>query len=280
MDLAPFLVLPLVGGYSFSVIWYATKYVIARESGHKLYFRAIFYGVFLFIASALLHVILFSLSDIYRNAVSLLLPVFNNTEIHLFSKESRLAILLGSYFLGPFLAILLNSPAWFTSRFWPEWLLDLSARTKMFWLEQAIADNDFERLVYESCLFEMPVMFTLENGKVYVGTVNFLPNPTLERRSIRIFPFLSGYRDPETHTFEITTNYYETFKQLINSDGNQEQNAPDKPTGISPDVLEGRISVGEFDIIIPASQISSCHFFDSEIYVQFLKQRYGDKIDE
>ena len=54
---APFYVLPLVGGYAFATIWTASLYRASRESGHRLYFRAVFYAVFLVVCAALLHVI-------------------------------------------------------------------------------------------------------------------------------------------------------------------------------------------------------------------------------
>jgi len=42
LNIIPFLVLPLVGGYAFSTIWHPSLYHAARESGHRLYLRADF----------------------------------------------------------------------------------------------------------------------------------------------------------------------------------------------------------------------------------------------
>lgn len=54
MDLATLILFPLLSGYIFSLLFPPSRYYAAREEGHKLYFRAAFYGFFLFTCSVLL----------------------------------------------------------------------------------------------------------------------------------------------------------------------------------------------------------------------------------
>ena len=72
MDAALIVVLPLVGGYIFASRWIVTKYVVDREDGHRLYFRAAFYGVFLFAVALLIRLILQSWFDSYPQIESVL----------------------------------------------------------------------------------------------------------------------------------------------------------------------------------------------------------------
>lgn len=240
MSLLPLLVLPLVGGYVFSVVWKATHYIVARESGHKLYFRAIYYGVFLFLVSSCLHILLYTAYSWYRDFVHLFTPLFHKQDLGVTGKDSRFAILLMSFFLGPVLGYVLNFPAWtiFQSNIVPDWIYDISYATYNFYLGRAITNNDFELMMFRSCDNEIPVMFTLSTNKVYVGMVNFLPNPAHERKSVRIMPFLSGYRDNETHKFHITENYYHVIEPYMEG----------RPT-------HDHLSLDDFDIILPSSQM-------------------------
>ena len=48
MDAAFFFILPTVGGYLLAHIWNFTKFRSSREEGHRLYFRAVFFGTLLF----------------------------------------------------------------------------------------------------------------------------------------------------------------------------------------------------------------------------------------
>ncbi|MBK1704721.1 hypothetical protein CKO40_09265 [Halochromatium glycolicum] len=52
MDLVPFFLLPLVGGYAFASSRVVTRYRFARNSGHHLYFKAVLYGTIPLAAAA------------------------------------------------------------------------------------------------------------------------------------------------------------------------------------------------------------------------------------
>lgn len=50
---AALLLVALTGGYFFASVCPPSAYVAARESGHDIYFRSVFYAVFLVICSVL-----------------------------------------------------------------------------------------------------------------------------------------------------------------------------------------------------------------------------------
>lgn len=70
------LILPLVGGYVFSTVWAGSLNHSSRESGHRLYFRAVFYAAFLVTCAALLHLYLFAKSPFYQSALSFVRDLF------------------------------------------------------------------------------------------------------------------------------------------------------------------------------------------------------------
>ena len=54
MDTVLLFALPLVGGLVFCSVWNCTRWRVAREEGHRLYFRAVFFGALLFAVAALI----------------------------------------------------------------------------------------------------------------------------------------------------------------------------------------------------------------------------------
>jgi hypothetical protein len=122
---------------------------------------------------------------------------------------------------------------------------------------EAIKNDELMLLLSYSVSREMPIMFTLENGKVYVGWPNSEPNPTHDLSFIRILPYLSGYRDPKTHREKFTTDYQVVLDLVKN------KNHDDKLAHLSLD---------DFRIILPVNKIISAHLFDIKAYVEFVKE--------
>lgn len=69
-----------------------------------------------------------------------------------------------------------------------------------------------------SALSGIPLLITLEDGKVYVGNAIRLPNPELDRQDVRILPLLGGYRDKDTKKLTLTTDYH-SVTQSLGEDG-------------------------------------------------------------
>jgi len=248
MQAAHLAILTVVSGYAFSTTWTPSLYHSARESGHRLYLRSVFYAVFLLTVSLALHILLFTQCQPYLGLLEFIrtfYPIQNLTENSIFSEDSKASIVIISFLLGPILGHILNFPRW-------SFLIDIkipfSNIKPLFcyekWLlRHAIKNNDFEKLIAHSVYTNLPILFTLDSGKVYVGWPVSAPNPTRERRSIRILPILSGYRQKDQHTVTFTTNYY----SVLNNESNT-------------------ASLDDFEIVIPTEHLTVCHAFDLELY--------------
>jgi len=166
MDSALILLLPLVGGYIFANKWLITSYSVAREEGHRLYFRAAFYGVFVFIVALLLRFILLGYSDWYVGAepsITNYLCRFLKTP----TDTSQVETLLISVY-----ALLVGSALWFPLN---KLIFPLAVRRRI--LNWAVKDDDFEKLIQTAVQRNLPVCVTMDNKKVYVGFVTVTMNP-------------------------------------------------------------------------------------------------------
>ena len=251
-NIIPFLVLPVVGGYAFSSIWIGSLYHSSRESGHRLYFRSIFYAAFLVICSACFHLIIFD-NHYYQAFLLLNRDILNiKGPVRLWSEEAGPAILIISFTCGPIMAHILNL----------DWMRKLPylQKVSLYWreiiLKYALKNNDFELLLFAAFKNERPVMFSLSSGKVYIGRLVRAPNPVEHRKAIRITPLLSGYRNSENHTFSIVTDYYEIISQM--------EKSPEKRL---PHLKE--LSQQDFEIVFPSDSVSSAHLFDLDTYASF-----------
>lgn len=254
--------LPLVGGYAFSAIWSYTRYHTSRESGHKLYFRAAFYGLFLVICAFLIHVILFSKYINYRD----LLSFFNeqpSPNISIWGQEAKIAILIISAMLGPTLALLLNFPRIPYLQNFQIPIFDIKPffQWEQFLLKLAIENNDFEKLILRSTEKSQPLLFTLSSGKVYVGWAVRAPNPVEKRSAVRILPMLSGYKDPNNHKIHFTTDY-EVIHKISNKELPQ---------------LE-HVELEDIEIVLSSDEIVSSHLFDLELWQYFIDQQRKPKL--
>lgn len=259
VNLAPFLALPLVGGYGFAIIWKGSLYFSARESGHRLYLRSVFYAVIMIVWAALIHVILFVNFPLYQTFIAFICEVLysNNTraEPTMWSSSSILTILSLSFVIGPLVGGILNIPHFhgvITNMNIPYTKYRPFYWWVMLLLEQAIKNNDFEKLIMRGIERNIPILFSLNSGKVYVGWAVRAPNPTQERRAIRILPLLSGYRSPETQILFFTTDYLAILNSV--TDGDKEFD---------------HLEIGDFEVILPTSQICNCHLFDTSAFTYF-----------
>lgn len=285
MDLTPLLILPVVGGYAFSIIWSTSYFRASRESDQRIYFRAVFYAVFLYACAVCVHILLYVNAEWYVEGLDHF-TIFSEkpAEVRIWSEPSQQALLVLTFILGPLLAYILEIPMLFANYKFIDLVEDASgeteevpagrssslakARQRLFYafyplyrlsawwarwnLERAVTDSDFERLLVRAMFRDMPVMLTLESGKLYVGWVIRALNPRDAIKEVRILPMLSGYRDSETHQVEFTTNYVEVLETM---------SAP------TPDLAH--MEPGDFEVVIPCDRIIFSHLFDVEAYLHF-----------
>ena len=121
-------------------------------------------------------------------------------------------------------------------------------------------DNDFELLILRSVQKNRPVMFTMDDCKVYIGWVIRAPHPTEHRKSIRLLPLASGFRDSITRTVELTTDYVGAIESIMSDD----------------DMDSNHLTFEDFEVVLPVDKIASSHPFDFSAYEHF-QQKDGDE---
>jgi len=244
MDTAILVVLPLVGGYIFASRWTVTKYVVDREDGHRLYFRAAFYGVFLVTVSVLVRVILTRYFDGYESWEQGLARLYSGVlkdpsdarqQINLVTALYALSI--GSVLWVPFLRL---------PQSWLRYLYD-----------RAIRHDELESLIAEAARRVVPVSVTMQNNKVYVGLLNETPDPRQQRKFLPVLPLMSGYRDATTGRVSFTTYYNRIYRKL-------------------PE-LSAEIHTEDFRIALPLDRLQSINMFDVAVYLEFQKQGLRQK---
>lgn len=238
MDPTVLLILPLVGGYIFAYRWNACRFHGAREEGHRLYFRAAFYGASLLLAALFLRTAALGYFDSYdgweanvRAHIAGFLKKEAGTDAPLFALLCSYAFAIGSF-------------AWLPLNF----LLG-----KNLWLKAAVEEEgELEQLLHRAVARGRPILLTMDNRKVYVGLVRRTPEPRQSvSRTIWLLPLISGYRD-EKGKVRFTT-YYDQIYATINDVG---------PTDLTAE---------DFELVLPADSVQSAHLFDPSTYARFQK---------
>lgn len=251
MDLAPFLLLTVVGGYRFASEFILSRYEIARAQGHRLYFEAIRYGLLLAIGfSALVFAIAVAVAVVEAEASSHFELFIYMQYVSVLGAEAspRAEIVAQACILS---ALFGHSIAQLVS----SWFLNFHGMRP--YVEKAIRNNDLERLIFESWRDGEFIALTLDTGKFYVGTPVEMPDPKEQRRFLRILPMFSGHRHPETSKVNLTTSYYELLYDLSEDAPKQEF------SHLKPE---------DFELVIDADRIVSSNRFDYDVWREFQRQ--------
>ena len=206
LSLTVFLIFPVIGGYFFSKDWAISEYEVAREDGHKLYFRAAFYGFNLFIFSYATY-FLFSqcafLYTFFRNGGRICWLKFDPGLIWPTAKSYEIFAIL-TIWLGPILAGLINTYG------------DRLERYRLFASRRFLAlllKRPFEELLWRSNEKHLPISFTMDTNLVFIGYWKASSSPIDSRNTIKILPVASGYRD-QKGSLIIRTVYEEIYSEL------------------------------------------------------------------
>jgi hypothetical protein len=97
------------------------------------------------------------------------------------------------------------------------------------------------------------IAITLNSGKVYIGFVTKLNEIQDREEYVLIWPQFSGYRDSKTKTLKITTQYAPVYEQIMN-----------EPERFS------NISINDFQLVLPTSNLESISIFDSTVFSCFV----------
>ncbi|KZX63969.1 hypothetical protein GXB82_05530 [Pseudomonas stutzeri] len=262
---------PLLAGYIFVTTWYQTSFLIKREDSQKVYFRAAFWGLWLFMLA-------FAALSWLRPTLDPLLSFFGTwreqeiltdgapaTHIELMFWVITLASTLVLGMVGGYL---LN---WLFA-FWSipkQELLRLAVRlvkgrdvnfissiysfSKLAAVRRAIhaMNSDLDILLLRALEESMPVSISLGSGKVYVGYVTGSIDPGEKREMLRILPLVSGYRAGESMKLEFTTWYSAIYQQF------------------SRDNTLSHLRPELFEVILPLGEVKSMSLFDIDAYRAF-----------
>lgn len=246
MDTVLLFALPLVGGLIFCSGWNFTRWRVAREEGHRLYFRAVLFGALIFAFIAWIRPYVESLSPQFSEAVKLAKQL-----VEPMAKDKSSAPAVADLAITCFLAMLAGSPL--------AWLLNL-VFWRSYWLRRAIQKDDLESFLLDAAEREISIVVTMDDRKVYVGYVVEGFDPAVGRKCIELLPLMSGYRDQEKHKINFTTFY----TQLYGQGGDR--------TAPLPAPLE-HLKAEDFITLLPADRIVSYRLFDALAYSEFQKPK-------
>ena len=246
--------LPLLGGFYFATVEYARRYRLARSTGHRFYFAVAIYGVYLIGVATALVVGAHFLSSLTAMLVgtpvkSWMTALQHHDGIDVVRLDEICRYIVRLYLSYRFKIYLI---AFGLGRILP---LAFNCRhlAKEIAVIEAIEDNDFEKLLVRGLETDIPILFTLRTGKVYLGWVVAMPDPRRERRWVRILPLAAGYRTNE-HQLNLITNYSGILSRIQGKhDGELDH-----------------LKVQDFEVVISADHIDYAHLYDSAAQELFL----------
>lgn len=244
---AAIALVPLISSYLFCTHWRRIRYRYARLNNQKFYLTLTVYAlclgtIGLFISLSLLEF------DCYSKLVFQVQRGLSKSAVVTAPEYYALSLfwLPITFVLGPFAATVIN---------FLEWLLRESFRApKGFYATlSAVSKDDFDLILFRAWASSMPVSFTLNTGKVYVGYILRSVDPDEEEKSLRILPLLSGYRTPE-HKIWFTTDYKRFLEEI---------EEPDSDSHLV------HLDFSDFEIAIVRSVIVTANLFDLDAYEAF-----------
>ncbi len=242
---AALLLVVLTGGYVFASVCPPSSYSAARESGHKIYFRSVFYAVFLVICGVLVVSSVLCTWPLLLPQITISPPNSRRISTMLLelctSNQFRAWVYMAAFVLGVLLAFLCK------------YLFRVIPWVETSLIKVALKNNEFEVLVFDSIEKSHPILLTLSTGKVYVGWAVKAPNPQTVRRFLRVLPLMSGFRGPTRQTVEFTTYYHEILESIANRTDDE--------------ICYMRTS--DLEVVIPTDQIISAHLFDLAVHARF-----------
>lgn len=288
MDVALFAALAVIGAFIplRKLIW--LRYSAEREENQRLYYRAAIIAIWLVVAGWLLNAVLMGHSARYKGEATgltdgFLVPLLEkvpDAPAPPTSKEhgkgagddrspavrvrAEFARACVAAFLLGCLSPLLNWPYTLHRRFFrpPDALRDQELTLAEFRrsLElilnyESMRDN-FDMLMYRYTVSQRPVQITLSSGKVYVGRVMAPPIPNATRKSFRLQPYLSGFRDPGDGRIQYTTNYYPELEAIEVAKSDEER---EKATALAE----------LFQVLLFADSVISMSGFDLQSHKRF-----------
>lgn len=211
------LLLPLLGGFIFISHWWRSRYFVLRFDGHRLIFYSAAAGAFFLTLSTLL-------TTAFANWFPELVEWWQPLRPFPHLAKTFLAFLVGVSIWIPL------------NRFFHD---------KQREIDRVIDEKDdpLEVMLRKALGQGRLIMFSVKNGKVYVGLVASLQDPSRTMQFIKIVPLMSGYRDKDTKVVQFTTFY--------------------------PQVDETGQPVKAFEVVLPTGELQSVNLFDETIHAKY-----------
>lgn len=182
------LLLPILGGYWFLIVFYHTRYKAVRDTGYHLFFKSAITGSILFVIAFLIVNSTGSFFTSFQEVVQV-------PDKHL--TTSVLSALLGG--ISPF-------------------ILNLCCDKKKAARKAALDRGDrLELMMARSFEEATQPEISLRSNKCYVGYVVQSPFASHGATDVEILPTASGYREQETRELRLTTDYFRDFLISENS---------------------------------------------------------------
>lgn len=131
-------------------------------------------------------------------------------------------------------------------------------------LSKMIAHNPVESIINEAIVRQKPLLICTNSRKFYIGLVQ---RPKYEHgrvRHISVLPLLSGYRANSTLKTRVTTNYRQFFID----------------TGIGAKIPGARVTIQDFNIVLPVDEMTSLSFVDIPTFEHFREIEKAERIPQ
>lgn len=143
---------------------------------------------------------------------------------------------------------------------------------KVMALDRAVGDDHHESMLIEASVRKYLILITLSSRKFYVGIVNCPRFENGKADYLAILPMISGYRDKNTLTTHITSNYKKIYVKsgLLNEDGtfidykNSKGSSSTEQASSQP-----KVKLEDFRTLIAYSEIQTISYFDTDTYNEF-----------
>ena len=217
------LLLPLLGGYWFLHTFRFTRFRSQRLDGYRLLLESAVVAVILSGAGRML-VFLLARVNWFNSLWQLISPGWP------FFGSAAISLLLG--LILPYIANFICEKS--------GWLPAKQANFRAI----NLYGNHLLRLLHTAQAQERLVALTLDNNKVYIGTVAAAPNLEAHDAFVSLTPFFSGYRTSETRELVLSVDYLSVYERE-------------------------NLDPAEFVVVVPVPSIRVAGFFDHTIYSKF-----------
>lgn len=252
------IVVVLISGYIYVNLSLATRYRYKRSEGWDAYFFVAAWGaVFVFSAWILCSVL--SVTGIFRWGVNQALSVFS-LKTDVFQRVFPVSFESGNAYKDLKIAvwgltsIILASLFGFLSKKKTE-----KNDRRFDAIAKAVGESPLECMLMEASVRQFPIIVTLSSRKFYVGLVSCPAFENGDFKHIELLPLLSGYRDKDSLTINVTTNYRQHYLKQ----------------GISGGELGG-LSLNDFRTLVNKNDVDCVSFFDPTTYSAFKKSEEAD----